>query len=87
MSNLGSSEEQTRAAATPTAEHEGGPGMVRLGIGLMLINITTYLAIFAVLNVLLPAQIATAAGEGGKEAALGVITTLGAIAAMIAGPV
>jgi MFS family permease len=63
-----------------------GPGLIRLGAGLMIVNATTYLAIFGVLNVILPAQIAMATGEAGKEAALGIITTLGAIVAMIAGP-
>jgi MFS family permease len=87
MGNLGSTGDQTGQAATPTVAEDGGPGMVRLGLGLMLINVTTYLAIFAVLNVILPAQIAAGAGESGKEAALGVITTLGAIAAMVAAPV
>ena len=64
-----------------------GPGLVRLGAGLMIVNVTTYLAIFGVLNVLLPAQIAAATGEGGKEAALGIVTTVGAIVAMVASPV
>src|ERR1700712_1971435 len=80
------------ASPAPPATHGSppgvrkGPGLIRLAAGLMIVNATTYLAIFGVLNVILPAQIAMATGEAGKEAALGIITTLGAIVAMIAGP-
>jgi MFS family permease len=87
MSSSEPSAPQSIQTTNANATRAGGPSLVRLGLGLMIVNVTTYLAIFAVLNVILPAQIAVAAGEGGKEAALGVITTLGAIAAMVASPV
>src|SRR4051812_38115479 len=73
-------------AVGQVAPGKNGPGLFRLGLGLLIVNVTTYLAIFAMLNVILPAQIAAAAGESGKEAALGIITTIGAIAAMVASP-
>jgi MFS family permease len=58
----------------------------RIGVGLSIVNVTTYLAIFAVMNVLLPSQIIGVVGDAGKEVALGVITTLGAIVSMISSP-
>ena len=67
------------ASPAPPATHGSppgvrkGPGLIRLAAGLMIVNATTYLAIFGVLNVILPAQIAIATGEAGKEAALQVV--------------
>jgi len=59
----------------------------RVGVGLGIVNVTTYLAIMAVMNVLLPSQIVHVVGDAGKEIALGVITTVGAIVSMISSPV
>jgi MFS family permease len=62
-------------------------GLGRIALGLSIAQITTYLAIFATLNILLPAQIEGAVGASGKEAWLGIITTAGALVAMIVSPV
>lgn len=62
-------------------------GLARIALGLSITQITTYLAIWATLNILLPVQIEGAVGAAGKEAWLGIITTVGALVAMVASPV
>lgn len=72
-----------------TAEPAGpsaGPGLVRVSVGLFVASTTCYLALFGVLNLLLPAQVVGIVGESAKEATFGLISTLGAVVAMIASP-
>lgn len=73
-------------AANPALPRTERVPLWRIGLGLSIVNITTYLAIFAVMNILLPAQISSVVGNAGKEVALGVITTLGAIVSMVSSP-
>lgn len=63
------------------------PGLLRISIALLLVVGTANMALFGVLGVLLPSQIIVAVGDASKEAALGAISTLGAVIAMIAAPV
>jgi MFS family permease len=79
---------ESEAAATPE-ETPGKPrvGLVRIALGLSIVQITIYLAIFATLNILLPAQIEAAVGEAGKENWLGIITTLAAVVSMVVSPI
>lgn len=62
-------------------------GLGRLSVGLSVVQVTLFLAIFATMNILLPAQIAGAVGESGKEFWLGVITTIGAVVSMVVSPI
>ena len=74
--------------AAPAAGQQAAPRLSRpFVVALMLANFGTNVALIAPLQNVLPRMVEAAAGAGGKALALGLVTGLGAFAALIANPV